>query len=252
MLKLGNMSRWKAAALYLVVSAAVGATVLALMMFLWYPPPYFDASGGARLFLVMLGVDVCLGPLVVLVVFNPAKRSLRMDLAMVAAVQFGALLYGMSVMYSARPVYLVFTKDRFDLVAANEIDQASLAKAKGAYSDLPLTGPRVVGVRYPSDKAEMQKLVQRAVGGDDISQFPEYFVPFDNVAPIAAMKGRPVEDLRKRDPASIEVIDDAVRKSGRNEQEVEYLAVKTREAYAALIDGKTGDLLALVPANPWK
>jgi hypothetical protein len=252
MLKLQDVSRWKAAGLYLVASTAVGATVFALMMFLWYPPPYFDASGGGRLFLLMLGVDVCLGPLVVLVVFNPAKRSLRMDLAMVAAVQFGALLYGLSVMYSARPVYLVFTKDRFDLVAANEIDEGSLAKAKGAYSGLPLTGPRVVGVRYPTDKAEMQKLVTRAVAGDDISQFPEYFVPFDDVAPVAAMKGHPVGDLRKKDPASIPVIDEAVRKSGRNEEQVEYLAVKAREAYAALIDGKTGDLLALVPANPWK
>ena len=47
------MTRWRAAGVHLLVSALVAAGVLALMLALWYPPPLFQAMGGAGLALIV-------------------------------------------------------------------------------------------------------------------------------------------------------------------------------------------------------
>src|SRR5688572_13652896 len=131
MLKLASLNRWQAAGSHLALSAIIGAAVLAAMILVWYPPPYFDAAGGNELVLLMVGIDVALGPLLTLAVFNPRKGmgKLRFDLAVIAFFQVAALAYGVHVMFVARPAYLVFAVDRFDLVMANTLPDAELAKA---------------------------------------------------------------------------------------------------------------------------
>src|SRR5574339_472378 len=53
-----RMTRWHAAGAHLLISALVAAAMLALMLALWYPPPLFQAMGGAGLALIVIGVDV--------------------------------------------------------------------------------------------------------------------------------------------------------------------------------------------------
>jgi len=45
-------------------------------------------------------------------------------------------------MYSARPAYLVFAVDRFDLVMANTLAETELAKAHRPGNRLPVGRPR--------------------------------------------------------------------------------------------------------------
>ena len=139
MLKLASLNRWQAAGSHLALSAIIGATVLAAMIFVWYPPPYFEAAGGNDLVLLMLGVDVALGPLLTLAVFNPRKGmgKLRFDLAVIAFFQLAALAYGVHVMFIARPSYLVFAVDRFDLVMANTLPDAGAREGVAAVRPAP-------------------------------------------------------------------------------------------------------------------
>src|SRR4051812_8594224 len=102
------MSRWKASGLHLLISILIGSAVLTLMLGLWYPEPLFQAMGGEGLLFILLGVDVALGPLVTLIVFKPAKRGLKLDLALIGAVQLAALLYGAHIMFVARPAFIAF------------------------------------------------------------------------------------------------------------------------------------------------
>ena len=85
--------------------------------------------GGETLLRLLIGVDVVLGPLITLIIFDPEKPRLKYDLAVIAVLQFAALAYGSYVMFEARPVYNVFVGDRFETVAANAIDDESLARA---------------------------------------------------------------------------------------------------------------------------
>src|SRR5215471_7202946 len=130
---LALLNRWKASIIHLGISAAIGAAVVTLMLFGWYPRPYFTAMGGDTLILLLIGVDVVIGPLITLIIFDPKKKGLKFDLSVIAALQLAALAYGCSVMFTARPVYNVFVVDRFETVAANQVDEASLGAATGEF-----------------------------------------------------------------------------------------------------------------------
>ena len=121
MLSLASFNRWQAAGAHLTLSAVIGATVLAAMLFVWYPEPFFDAVGGSRLILLLVGVDVVLGPLLTLVVYNPRKPRLRLDLSIIAVLQSAALIYGVHVMFAARPVYVVLRWTRSHALARSPL-----------------------------------------------------------------------------------------------------------------------------------
>ncbi len=76
------MSRWKAAGIHLSISILIGLVVGALLFGVWYPPPFFHAAGADMLVLLLVGVDVVLGPLLTLIVFKSGKRGLKFDLAL--------------------------------------------------------------------------------------------------------------------------------------------------------------------------
>ena len=75
-MKLASLNRWKAAAIHLGLSVLIAATVVTVMLLVWYPPPYFDTMGGTGLLKILVGVDVTLGPLLTLIIFDPRKKSL--------------------------------------------------------------------------------------------------------------------------------------------------------------------------------
>ena len=101
------MSRWKAAAIHLSISALIGLATAALVFGVWFPPPYSHAAGADRLILLLLGVDIVVGPLLTLIVYRHGKWGMRFDLWVIALLQAGAFLYGMSVVLTSRPVFVV-------------------------------------------------------------------------------------------------------------------------------------------------
>ena len=200
---LASLNRWKASAIHLGLSALIALTVVTIMLLVWYPPPYFNAMGGQGLLKILVGVDVTLGPLLTLIIFNPKKKSLRLDLSIIATVQLAALAYGVYIMFEARPVYTAFAMDRFDIVSANELDQVDLDAGPPEYRELPLTGPRVVGIRYPDKEKnteEWNKLVFSGAAGKDVPQFPKYYVPYPDIAADVLKKAKPLSTLVKDKP----------------------------------------------------
>ena len=111
-MNLMSLNRWKASTIHLACSALIATTIIVLMLALWYPGAYFTAMGGQMLVLIVVGVDVVLGPLITLIIFDTRKKSLKFDLGVIVAVQVAALVYGCYVMFEARPVYNVFVVDR--------------------------------------------------------------------------------------------------------------------------------------------
>ncbi|MEO7743376.1 MAG: creatininase family protein [Usitatibacter sp.] len=118
--------------------------------FLWFPQPLFRGAGGRDLFLVLALVDVTIGPLITLVIFKPGKPGLKFDLATIAVLQLAALSYGTHVLFEARPVWVVFLKDRFDLIRANQIEDTP---GPERYSNSSTCGPgsteRFIGPHNP-------------------------------------------------------------------------------------------------------
>lgn len=255
MFKLASISRWQAAGGHLTLSVVIGVSVLAAMILVWYPPPYFQASGGNDLVLLMTAVDVTLGPLLTLAVFNPAKGlgKLRFDLAVIALFQIGALAYGVHVMYTARPVYLVYAVDRFDLVMSNLLPDAQLAQASPPWNERPRGRPPTIGATLPTDPKAREESLFTALGGVDLPQQAKYYVPYAEVAQEAARRSRPIDDLRKLNPGRRDAIDAAVRDTGRDEQTLGFVgAAAPMRDFAVIVDRTSGEVRGMVLARPWE
>jgi hypothetical protein len=253
-LKLASINRWQAAGGHLAISAIVGVAVLAAMILVWYPPPYFQASGGNDLVLLMVGIDVALGPLLTFAVFNPRKGlgKLRLDLAIIAFLQVAALAYGVHVMFTARPAYLVYAVDRFDLIMANLLFDRELAKAPPPWNRRPIGRPPTIGVKIPEDPKLRDQSLFDALAGVDLPQQARYYVPYSEVAKVAAARSRSIDELRKLDPPAIDRIDAAVRASGRDESQLGFLgAAAPNRDFAVVVDRNSGEIVDMLMARPW-
>ncbi len=249
------MSRWKAFAIHLSISALIATVVVSTMYFVWYPEPLFEAMGGNDLVILIVGVDVVLGPLVTLIIFNPAKgrRVLRMDLAAIALVQLGALVYGVYIVAVARPVYVVFSVDRFDAVAANDLFKEDLDQVKHPeFRSMPWGRPQVIAVAMPTTAEEQLRVIQWAASGSDLQVFPQYYRPYAELAPLALQKAKPVAELRKRHPEEAGELAAALAALGRREEDTLFLPLKARKRdMTVLLDARSGAVAGYAKVNPW-
>ena len=250
---LQSLNRWKAACLHLVLSALIALTLVLLVVSVWYPAPYFAAMGGATLLRLLIGVDVVLGPVITLIIFDAKKPRLKFDLAAIVALQVAALAAGAFIMFDARPVFAVFTGDRFEVVPANSIDDASRARAAAEFASLPLGGPRVVGAHLPSDARERADVSMSALqGGPDIAYLPHLFHSYAEVAVDAGRRARPLSQLARRGPDDALLVRGYVDRSGRAEASVGFLPVRARnQDFAMIVDRKTGAIVGSLRINPW-
>lgn len=247
------MSRWKAAAIHLSISAAIGLIAAALIFGVWYPPPYGTAAGATELVLLLLGVDVVLGPLLTLIVFKAGKKSLRFDLGVIALLQACAFLYGMSVVTRARPAFIVAAVDRFVLVSANELDPADLAQgSRPEFRSLPWTGPTVVGAALPTSGPERSDLLFSGMAGKDVEKFPKYYVPYGDAATAMLKAARPLDALRNKHPEANPVLDAWLHRHRRDARNIVWLPLASRRtSLTVLLDRADGSVLDALPLDPW-
>lgn len=249
-----RMNRWKAAAIHLGISVVIATVVVVLMRMLWYPGPYFYAMGGSTLLMLIVGCDVVLGPLITLIIFKPGKKGLKLDLTIIGCVQLAALAYGAYTVFIARPVFTVFVVDRFEVVAASDIEAQELAKGKSAeFASLSLTGPRLVGAKLPDDQQERTAITVDALhGGSDVRQLPRLYVPYSQVALEAARKARPLSVLAGRTPAFGEMVQRLKLQTDKSDDELGFLPMSARnESMSVIVDRRSGEIEDIFAINPW-
>lgn len=189
-------ARIKAFLVHLVGSVLIGLSVLFLVFKLWYPAPLHEAVGVTRIFLLLLLVDVSLGPLLTLLVFKVGKKTLVLDMVVVLLLQLGALGYGLLAVTDGRPVWLVFNVDRFDLVRALDIDERQIEEAEALYRSAPWSGPQWVGAAAPADLVMRNSIVFEALQSHvDIAQRPNLYQPLADMKAEVRLKLRPLEEL---------------------------------------------------------
>jgi hypothetical protein len=240
-------SRWRACAIHMVISIALAICVVSLLYFFWYPKPFFEASGGQFLLMVLVGVDVILGPLITLIIFDAKKKYLRLDLTIIALIQLMALSYGTYTMYAARPVFVVFSGEQFNVVPANDIELKMLADVtRREFKSLPLSGPKYV---YNDPPASFKDPSSLLLSIDGLA--PQFYVPYAEKSAAAAMEGKPLTDLLKRKPNERAKIDEALRLAQHNATDVIFFPMTAKIiTLTVLADQKSGEILAVLPLNP--
>jgi len=196
-------TRLRAVAIHLAVSLAVAALAAVLVFGLWFPGDYRYVSGGTKLFALVAIVDLALGPLLTLAVFDVQKsrRHLATDLSVIGLIQLAALVYGLASVFQARPVALVFETDRLRVVAAVQVELAELYQAAPDYRRLPVTGPWLLGARLPAPGGESNDALFKALQGIDRAQRPKFWRPYAELKPAALERARPLSVLFEHYPA---------------------------------------------------
>ena len=150
--------RLKAAGIHLLVSVIIALCGLYLVFGIWHPDPLQKAVGVTRIFLIMLGIDVVLGPLLTLIVASSKeKKTLKFDLSVIFIVQLAAYLYGMHSIAVSRPTYVAFDKIRFEIVQADSVLRDSEKTILSEYQKNPWFSPQWVAVRPYKDFEEQNQ-----------------------------------------------------------------------------------------------
>ena len=246
------LPRLRAAGIHFLISAVVVALVIAGAVFLWYPGNLAWAAGLATMVMILATVDLVIGPALTFLVFQPGKKSLRFDLGVIAALQIAALLFGVSSIYQARPVYLAFVVDRFETVAAADLEQSMLDEAAEPFRTVSSSGPRFVAVQLPDDPAELDELTMaEALHGTGPALIPRYYREYETRGDTALKKAKNIAELKQfNDPGKV---DQAVSKLERQPGQMRFVPLAGRDRdLTVILDARDGKVVDILDLRPWK
>lgn len=246
------MARYKAFLLHILGSTAVISIVFGFVHLVWYPGQLFDATGGVNLMLIVIAVDVVLGPLITLVIFNPKKASLKFDMAFVLACQVAFLFYGVWAISAARPVYVVLVGNNFYMVTANEIDPMDQEKSEDPrFQSMPFFGPEFVGTRVPTDPKVIRDIVAAAPHGMGLQNLPQYFLAYEDIRSVAKVAGKTLDELAEKNAASpkeeLETLRGYETRMRTEGKKVVFIPLLNKKKILTVaIDGSTGNILDIL------
>ena len=240
--------RLKAFGIHLGVSVLVGLSVLWLVFYFWYPIPLNKAVGVTQIFLLLLMIDVILGPLLTLIVYKKGKKSLKLDLSVIALVQLGALVYGLNALAEARPAWLVFSADRFDVVRVLDLDLRYADKVKPEYQLSLFSAPRWVAALPPEGAEANSTITLEAVyAGLDYAQRPYLYHPLSAAANNIRKHAQELDALNTLNPP------DHVKKTLTLWPEADaWLPIMANVSpMVVLINREKAEVVAIVNLRPW-
>ena len=253
MLSITQSRRARAALIHSLVTLVIGGIVVTTVVGLWFPGDYLRVMGGVTLLYLVLGCDVVLGPLLSMVVCNPAKpmRTLVLDYAVIVAVQVAALVYGVHVVADSRPVFTVFSIDRYNVVAAFEVEQADLRSQGGsAPFELSWTGPQRVLLQMPQDAAGRNAALDLELKGAELHTLPRYYATHDAADVLA--KARPLAELLARHPAAAAPVQHVLSRAGVAQDQAVWVPASTRFGFSTAVLARTdAALLGFADVDPY-
>ena len=245
--------RLRAALVHLGASLLVALAMAVLVFELWYPYPYREISGGRDLFLLVISVDVVLGPLLTLAVFNIRKPrpELRRDIAVVALLQVAGLCYGLWTVQLARPAHLVFEIDRFRVVHRIDIPPELESKTPPGIDVAPLGGPTPLSTRAFRNENERMEMTMAALQGVQLGARPDLWEPYAAGKARILAAAKPLADLKSRFPQQAGSIDAAARATGREPGRLAWLPMMGRKAegWTVLLDNGSGGIVGFLPLD---
>ncbi len=227
---------------HFTLSLLIAFLALLLVFMFWYPSPLAQAVGVTHLFIMMLAIDVIVGPILGFIVYKEGKKTLKMDLAIIILIQLSALIYGLYSIEKGRPVYIAFNIDRFELVRKNEIvsNDHQYNVNFGAY-------PSYVAVQYPSDPKLKEKVMfDEVFGGVSLSQRPEFYQALESAKQQMKDKVLSLNDLPKYNPPS--QLDKIVSKYPTV---IGFFPLKANNLDMTVLVDQNAQVVKIVDLRPW-
>ncbi|WP_331345468.1 TfpX/TfpZ family type IV pilin accessory protein [Cellvibrio sp. UBA7661] len=221
---------------HLLISFVIALLTVFVVFLVWYPSPLDKALGVADIFLLLLCIDVIIGPLLTLIVAKQGKKTLKMDLSIIGVLQIAALSYGLYIVAQGRPVWLVYNNNRFEVVQAYE----AIANPQPSWGDFPLslTGPIWGAVIEP---------VPAAVARRDAFYQAALLQKYELVANKNGSNAMPIEVLKRFNNA-----DKVDQEAGKYPAANSYIPmIGKQKPMVVFVDKRTGEVIAIVDLAPW-
>ncbi|WP_111884201.1 TfpX/TfpZ family type IV pilin accessory protein [Acinetobacter sp. CFCC 11171] len=233
---------------HLCVSILIALFSMLLVFLVWYPSPLAKAVGVTHIFLMLLAIDVIIGPVLGFVVYNEGKKTLKMDLSIIILIQLSALSYGVYSIAQGRPVWIAYNVDRFELVRKNELITEHLDQAKKQFQKTSFLRPQYVSVEFSKDKLQRESdMFAEALGGISIAQKPERYVDFTKALPQIKKRAKSLNNLEQFNDH------EQVRKIlVKYPQATGYVPLKANAVdMTVLVNKQTGEVIKIVDLRPW-
>ena len=238
--------------LHLLASFVVLTALLGALYLGWYRWPGWYLADAAKVVMVMAAVDLVVGPVLTFVIASAAKlrRELARDLAVIAAIQLCALVYGAVSLWNGRPLYYAFSENVLQLVQAYDIDAGEVALARQQRAALLphwYSLPRWIWAPLPDDPKEHDKIIAAALtGGSDVISMPRYYKPWDTGLPMLRTQLKKVDDVGYFIPKDKEILKTKLRAAGYSPDQRDAIPMTGRgRPMLAVFDPATVRLLAL-------
>lgn len=248
--------RWKFAYIHCLLSLAIASTVGGITFWLWYPTPFRQELDIVRIFLLLVAVDVIVGPLLTAIVCSEFKpsRLIKLDLAIIGVVQCAALAYGVYSIAFARPVYIAFEADRFRVVTAADLDALRLRNAPEHLQHLPWTGPKAIAVAtYDSGDPRFLQSLESALQGLHPAYQPNRWIDYSAKAEEIANVARTEKEIVRHNPHLESLIRAFENTNAHTRDELGFvpLVYDTPWRWAAVVSKNNGKVLGYAEVSAW-
>lgn len=240
--------RLKASLIHLGGSALVAALAVALVLGVWYPMPYWYLAGGQDLLVLMLSVDLILGPVLTAVAASPGKttRHLALDVAVIVALQLAGLAYGLYNVWQVRPVAMVAEYKMMRVVIAADILVEDWSKMPAGMGRWSVHRPVLMGVRPPRDHEEFQQRTLQLLKGKMPGSRPQYWQPYAASREVVLAWARSLDTLQLNETQRAR-LNAAVAATGKPVSALKVLPVLARDkGWWVLLDAQSAAPLGYV------
>ncbi|WP_180178084.1 TfpX/TfpZ family type IV pilin accessory protein [Acinetobacter sp. YH01005] len=233
---------------HLGISCLIAFIILVWVFYVWYPSPLATAVGVIHIFLLILVIDIIIGPVLGFLVYKDGKKTLKFDLSVIIFLQIAALLYGLFSIEQGRPAWLVYSIDRFELVRKNEIITEHLEQVKPQFKQPSWLQPQYIAVEFAKDKKQREDdMFAEVLGGISIAQKPERYVDFTKALPQIKKRAKSLNNLEQFNDH------EQVRKIlAKYPQATGYVPLKANAVdMTVLVNKQTGEVIKIVDLLPW-
>lgn len=234
---------------HLSISFLIALLVIGLVFFVWYPAPLAKAVGVTNIFLMMLAIDVIVGPILGWLVYQEGKKTLKFDLSVIILIQIAALCYGVFSIEQGRPAWLVYNVDRFELVRKNELVDTNIQQAQPQFQKPSWFKPQYVATEFAKDTQQRNdEMFAEVFSGISISQRPERYVELSQAKTQIQQRVLPLKELEQYNPKT-----DVEKTLAKYPKADAWLPLKANAVdMVVLVNKESASIIKIVDLRPWK
>lgn len=234
---------------HLFASIIIALLVIILVFLIWYPAPLATAVGVTQIFLMLLIIDVIVGPLLGLLVYKEGKKTLKFDLSVIILIQIVALCYGVYSIEQGRPAWLVYNVDRFELVRKNELVDTNIQQAQSQFQQPSWFKPQYVATEFAKDTQQRNdEMFAEVFSGISLAQRPERYVELTQATTQIQQRALPLKELEQYNSKA-----DVEKTLAKYPSADAWLPLKANAIdMVVLVNKESASIIKIVDLRPWE